>query len=379
MKLEPNPNRAASLPPLEKFHDTSSKDNSHKLWTGQRVNFGGRMMQRPPPQNRIVKEALYNTGATRIFDRHAGNGRPLNERPKKSGAGGHNWGWAGMEIGVELASKEELRDIEREYNPTAPAAGEEPLPEETFEGNEEWAGDGEIFGGEGEGGWLDGFSGWEGMIAGEERASRWPGYWEGLEGVRTLFGDELKSDEFTTNEPLPHATWEFDRYFEPEDLSKEKKDTTEESESTRRVALSVGGPPKYAQVVAWGNKEAERAAFEGVPVIPWGEEKREEFTTATRDIPRASRLPASRAQHKESSLPDEGPLGLEAELMSRGKKDETPANVLNKDIKTEVKIDAHIASKMGGHKTARELAKTKATEGDKKKFDIAESVSLPSS
>lgn len=390
-RLTPNPNRTLEkpVPRLEDLQQkASNKEKSNKIW-GQRINLGGKMMVRPrgsspsnmrrqvktPSESRIKKEALYHTGSRRIFDRNSGTGRPLNEMPKKSGAGGHNWGWPGIEVGVELASKEEMREIEREFNPTAPTADEEPQ----WRGEEEWAeGQDEYFGGEDED-LMEEWSGWEASIAGEERANRWPGYWEGLEGIRSLFGEELRDDEFRIDEPLLHSTWHPPTAFEA--TTGWRQETREESEEQRRVALSVGGPPKYAEVVAWGNKAAERATFEGVPVIPWGEEP-ERRNPETRGISNEGRIPASRAQLEErGKLPDNGPLGLEAERLSRRRLYESPASFINEDIKTEMWIDPGIAKRMGteGNKSSAELEKTKHSEANSKRTaDIGDTISIPS-
>jgi len=116
-KLQPNTNRNQLL-----------TGGSQSLWVT-----AGRRFKKHSSDSRAGKDAIYRTGAERIYARKSGTGRPLNERPKKSGAGGHNWGWPGMEVGVELATKEELNAIEREFNPTVPT------PEEEFSNeSEEW-------------------------------------------------------------------------------------------------------------------------------------------------------------------------------------------------------------------------------------------------
>lgn len=377
--LEPNKNREAGtpVPPLENILAQSGhKEQVSKVWTGQKINFGGKFLPQRPQKSRIAKEALYNTGPKRFFDRHAGTGRPLNEAPKKNGGGGHNWGSLGTEIDVELASKEELREFDRQFNPTAPGPGEEPV-QETFEGDEEWAGDeGEFYGSE-----FEGFGGWEWMIAGEERAAVWPGYWEGLEGVRVLWGDELKAEDFTSSEELPHASWHAE--FSGGDVI----DSTQRlagADEERRVALQVGGMPKWVAVgrgtVPWGDKEAERAAFEGAPPALWGREP-ERRNPETRGISDTGVAPASRAQI--TGLPEEGPLGLEADLMSRGKKEEAPATFINKDIREEVRLDGRITSTIGEGKSgqaAREaLQKMKDADKGQARFDLGENISLPSS
>jgi hypothetical protein len=376
--LEPNKNRELGqpVPPLEKLYEKSAnKEQASKLWTGQKINFGGKMLARPPAKSRIVKEALYNTGAKRVFDRHTGSGRPLKEAPKKSGAGGHNWGWPGIEIGVELASKEELRQLDRQFNPTAPDADEEPHQWKETEADEEWEGE---HGAEFDD--MEGLTGWEYSIAGEERAQTWPGYWQGLEGVRTLYGDQLGADEFTTNADLPHATWQFGANFMAEQHGIEGEEL-EKEDREKRVALKVGGPPQWAEKVAWGHKESERAAFEGVPVIPWGEEP-ERTNPLTRGIADEGRAPASRGAGGE--LPDEGPLGLEAErLMSSSRREEAPASFINRDIKTVVMKEGGIAEKIGegkgGEETMREVLEAMKQQGQPTRFEIGENISLPSS
>jgi len=363
-------NRELVQPLDEQF---TNKQPASKVWTGQKINFGGKMLARPPAKSRIVKEALYNTGAKRVFDRHTGSGRPLKEPPKKSGAGGHNWGWPGIEIGVELASKEELRQLDRQFNPTAPDADEEPQQWREADADEEWEGE---YGAEFDD--MQGLTGWEYSIAGEERAQAWPGYWQGLEAVRTLFGDTLTSDEFTKDDELPHGTWQFGANFMAEHGTWSEE--AEKSEREKRVALKVGGPPQWAEKVAWGHKESERAAFEGVPVIPWGEEP-ERTNPLTRGIGDEARTPASRGAG--GKLPDEGPLGLEAErLMSSGRR-EAPASFINRDIETVVMKEGRIAEKIGegkgGQETMREVLETMKKQGQPTRFEIGGNISLPSS
>ena len=94
-------------------------------------------------------------------------------------------------------------------------------------------------------------------------------------------------------------------------------------------------------------------------------------------------MPASRSQLEErGKLPDEGPLGLEAERLSRRRLYEAPASFINKDIKTEVWIDPGIAKRMGteGSKNAGELEKMKQSAATSKRTaDIGDTISLPSS
>jgi len=312
---------------------------------------GGRLNPKPPSESRVAKEALYRTGAERIYARKSGTGRPLNERPKKSGAGGHNWGWAGIEVGVELATKEELREIEREFTPTAPDAEEEPREE----GEEEWA-EGDLESG---GYWSgEGLSGWESVISGN---TWWPGYSKGVESIRTLWGDEPAGEEFADEEM---------------ESSGQAQEHWEESDENRSVALSVGGAPKWSEAVAWGDREASKA-LEGAPVIPWGEHAPRPAAWGKKIDISGGRAPAMRSG-PGSSLPEEGPLGLEAELMTSTKDSTTPANFDNKDITIELKREPgfSIGTGMGGQFNAREQIKMQEAQ---RPFDIADTVSLPSS
>lgn len=358
-KLLPNPNRGQPPPvaPLETLLAQKKGSKEHSvLWNGQRVLPGGRLNPKPPSESRVAKEALYRTGAERIYARKPGTGRPLNEPPKKSGAGGHNWGWAGIEVGVELATKEELREIEREFNPTAPDPDEEPRERE--EGEEEWA-EGDLESG---GYWSgEGLSGWETMIAGN---TWWPGYSRGIESVRTLFGDEPAGDEFNADEEMEQESFG------------QAQEHWEESDENRRVALSVGGPPQWSEGVAWGDREASKA-LEGVPVIPWGEEVPHPAALGKKMDVSGGRAPAMRSG-PGSNLPEEGPLGLEAEFMTSTKDSTTPANFDNKDIIIELKREPglSIGGGMGGQINAREKIKMQEAQ---RPFDIADTVSLPSS
>lgn len=86
---------------------------------------------------------------------------------------------------------------------------------------------------------------------------------------------------------------------------------------------------------------------------------------------------ASQALQARGRLPDEGPIGLEAERMATGRKDEAPANFDNKDIKTEVRIEPGFASRVGeGPKSIIEMEKIKEHQ---MRLNMAESASLPSS
>jgi hypothetical protein len=352
IKLIPNPNHTPEAAIL-------ANSKSPTVWTGERRS--GKKAGPRPGKGRIAKEAQYRTGGQRLFQRHSGSGRPLNEPPKKSGAGGHNWGWYGIEIGVELASKNQLRNIDRVANPVAPAQSDEAWEEAWEEAaigteNQEEAP-----------------VSWEWHIAGGARRST--GYWTGLESVRTLFGDEAPADNQESE--LCHA--DFLSFASAVVRDYLYTHGSQEVESERKLALKLGGPPKYFENIAWGDKEAEQAFFTGVPVIPWGDEEDTMENSAERKIPKGNTAPVHRRMRDRGRMPQEGSLGLEAErLMGRhggGGSKEPASKLASKNIITSLKLSSGV-DRQGRRGSAveneRDIDKM-VSEGGRAGFNTADS------